>query len=139
MTFFVKFVLICSGFDFQSLDFHFIFNSILLNKPSFNSATLVTGCTIMLHVFIWFQSWWTHPVPEHVGGVAPTVLVMLLTAAVRNYFLLQGIMPVCVRNDPTALPLSRTHTCLVKTLIQQMRGHAWNRMYFHHLWLLMSH
>lgn len=30
----------------------------------------------------------THPVPEHVGGVMPTVLVMLLAAAVWNYFLL---------------------------------------------------
>lgn len=45
------------------------------------------------------------PVPEHVGGVPPTVLVMLLAAAIRNYFVLQGLVPVGVSYHSTAFPL----------------------------------
>lgn len=51
----------------------------------------------------------THPVPEHIGGVTPTVLVMLLAAAVRNYFLLEGLVPVGVRYNTAALPLRTPH------------------------------
>lgn len=51
----------------------------------------------------------THPVPEHIGGVTPTVLVMLLAAAVRNYFLLEGLVPVGVRYNTAALPLRTAH------------------------------
>jgi len=47
----------------------------------------------------------THPVPEHVCGVLPTVLVMLLAAAVRNHLLLQGLVPVAVCYHTAALPL----------------------------------
>lgn len=52
----------------------------------------------------------THSVPEHVGGVAATVLVMLLAAAVRNYLLLQSLVPIGVRYHTAALPLLMTHT-----------------------------
>lgn len=48
----------------------------------------------------------THPVPEHVGGVAATVLVVLLAAAVRDDLLLQGLVPVGVGYHTAALPLS---------------------------------
>lgn len=49
---------------------------------------------------------WTHPVPEHIGGVPPTVLVVLLAAAIRNHFLLEGLVPVGVDDDAAALPLA---------------------------------
>lgn len=52
----------------------------------------------------------THPVPEHVGDVAPTVLVMFLATAIWNYLLLQGLVPVVVCYNPAALPLSTTQS-----------------------------
>lgn len=52
----------------------------------------------------------THPVPEHIGLVPPTVLVMLLAAAIRNHFLIEGLVPVGRPYDTAALPLRNTNT-----------------------------
>lgn len=60
----------------------------------------------------------THPVPEHIGGVPPTVLVVLLAAAIRNHFLLEGIVPVGVRDDAAALPLRSKRTGATQALLQ---------------------
>lgn len=62
----------------------------------------------------------THPVPEHVGDVAPTVLVMFLATAIWNYLLLQGLVPVGGRYNPTALPLSTTQSTF-NTLVRSER------------------
>lgn len=48
----------------------------------------------------------THPCPEHVGGVAATLLIMLLTAAVRHNLFFQSLVPICVASYATTLPLS---------------------------------
>lgn len=46
------------------------------------------------------------PSPEHVGGVAATLLIMLLTAAVRHHLFFQSLVPICVTSYATTLPLS---------------------------------
>uniref|UniRef100_A0AAZ3PTH5 Uncharacterized protein n=1 Tax=Oncorhynchus tshawytscha TaxID=74940 RepID=A0AAZ3PTH5_ONCTS len=53
-----------------------------------------------------FKQTQTDPCPELVGGIAPTVLVDILTAVVRNHLLLQGSVPVCVPIHPTTMPLT---------------------------------
>lgn len=75
----------------------------------------------------------THPAPEHVGDVAPTVLVMFLATAIWNYLLLQGLIPVGVRYNPAALPLSTTQSTF-NTLVRSERtlnGVKWQHfLYF---------
>lgn len=60
----------------------------------------------------------THPVPEHIGGVPPTVLVVLLAAAIRNHLLFEGLVPVGVRDDAAALPLRNKHTSTTHSFVQ---------------------
>lgn len=62
----------------------------------------------------------THLFPEHVGDVAPTVLVMFLATAIWNYLLFQGLMPVSVCYNSAALPLSTTQSTF-NTLVRPER------------------
>lgn len=64
----------------------------------------------------------THPVPEHIGGVPPTVLVVLLAAAIRNHILFEGLVPVGVRDDTAALPLRKKHTSTTHRLCFRSLG-----------------
>lgn len=47
----------------------------------------------------------THPLPELVGDVTATVLIVLLAAAIRYHLLFQSLVPVCKPSHTTALPL----------------------------------
>lgn len=67
----------------------------------------------------------THPVPEHIGGVPPTVLVVLLAAAIRNHFLLEGFVPVGVRDDAAALPLRSKRTSATHRFVQSLFQVYW--------------
>lgn len=60
----------------------------------------------------------THLFPERIGGVPPTVLVVLLAAAIRNHLLFEGLVPVGGRDDAAALPLRNKHTRTTHSFVQ---------------------